>query len=59
MRVIQGGQEFRFPSQARAPLGIAGERLRQDFYCNVSLQARIAYAVTSPMPPAPIADTTS
>ena len=45
MRVIQRGQEFRFPSEARAPVGIAGERLRQDFNCNVSFQPRIARAI--------------
>ena len=45
MRVIQRGQEFRFPSKARAPIGVAGERPRQDFHRDVSLQSGVARAV--------------
>ncbi len=45
MRVVQRGQEFRFPSESRASIGVAGESPRQDFHRDVPLQPRVARAV--------------
>ena len=48
MWMIQRGQQLRFPSEAGASVGFAGERRRKDFESYVSLQPCIARAVHLP-----------
>ena len=51
--MIQRGEDFRFPLEPRQPVGIAGERLRQDFNATSRFNRVSRARYTSPIPPAP------
>jgi hypothetical protein len=44
VRMVERGQSFRFALKANQPLGVGGERFRQDLQRDVPLQARVACA---------------
>ena len=48
VRMIQGCEDFRLTLKPREPLGVAGERLRQDIERNLALKARVARTVDLP-----------
>jgi hypothetical protein len=52
-RVAQRAEQLRLPLEARQPLRVGGERLRQQLERDVSGEPRVGGADTSPMPPAP------
>jgi hypothetical protein len=43
--MVERGQRLRFPGEAREPIGIAGEGVRQDFQRDVAVQLRIPRAI--------------
>ena len=45
MRMIEGGEDFRFALEPREPFGVARERLRQNLQRNVAIQLRVAGAI--------------
>ena len=45
VRVIERRQHLRFAREARQPLGIGGERLRQDLERDLAIEPRVARAV--------------
>ena len=45
VRMIEGGQHFRFALEPCKSLGISGERVRQDLQRNVALQPGVARAI--------------
>jgi len=60
VRGIERGQHAGFTLEARQPLGVIRHLGWEDLQHDVALQLRVTGAIyTSPMPPAPIAETTS
>ena len=59
VRMIERGEDFRLALEAREPIGIAGDRGRQDLDRDLPLQLGVGRRYTSPMPPAPICAVTS
>ena len=41
VRMIQGGEHFRFALEARQPIGVGGERGRQDLDRDLALELRV------------------
>ena len=48
VRVVEGGEHLCLARESREPLGIGGERLRQDLQRDVALQSGVARAVDFP-----------
>ena len=45
VRMIEGGECFRFALEPREPFGVARERLRQDLQRHITIQLRVARAI--------------
>ncbi|MEO6236337.1 MAG: hypothetical protein ABIQ52_05015 [Vicinamibacterales bacterium] len=45
MRMVEGGEYFRFAREPREPFGVARERLRQNLQRHVAIQRRVAGAI--------------
>ena len=59
VRMIEGRERLRFAREPGQAIGIAGEGVRKDLQRDVAIQLRVVARYTSPMPPAPRAESIS
>ncbi len=50
VRMVQGGEHFRFALKARQPIGVSRERRRQDLDGDLTLQLRVGRPIHLPHP---------
>ena len=48
VRMVQGGEDFRFALKTREPVGVSRERRRQDFDRDLTLQLRVGRPIHLP-----------